>query len=165
MNEYLNKISSYHLFNYLFSGVLFVVLADQLTTHSFLQKDVVTGFFLYYFIGLAISRIGSLVVEPILKKMSFIKFQNYSAYIKASRKDPKLEVLSEVNNMYRSLVAVCISIIGLKIYDLLRLKWNLVGNVEVCFLLLFLMFVFLWAYQKQTKHITERINSNNDEHN
>ena len=123
MTDFLGKISSYNLFNYLFSGVLFVILANYFTPYSFVQKDLVLGVFLYYFIGLVISRVGSLFIEPILKKISFVKFMPYPDFVKALKVDPSLDVLSEVNNMYRTLTAVFVSLIFLKLYQLVSLKF------------------------------------------
>ena len=47
---------------------MFSVLGDALTSFKFIQSDIVIGAFYYYFVGLIISRIGSLAIEPILKK-------------------------------------------------------------------------------------------------
>lgn len=157
MTELINKISSYNLFNYLFSGVLFVVLASKFTSHSFIQEDLVIGFFLYYFMGLVISRIGSLIVDPILKGISFVKFREYPEYVEASKKDPSIEVLSEANNTYRTLVAVCLSLLFLKIYDIFSLRFIVSTQCEIYTLLILLLVMFLFAYRKQTSYISKRI--------
>lgn len=67
MKEILDKLTSYNLFNYLLPGVVFAVLASKVTRFTLIQQDLVAGAFLYYFIGLVISRFGSLILEPILK--------------------------------------------------------------------------------------------------
>ena len=67
MKELLDKLSSYNLFNYLFPGILFVTIAKETTSLDLLQENIITGVFLYYFIGLVISRVGSLLIEPLLK--------------------------------------------------------------------------------------------------
>jgi len=164
MSEFLGKISSYNLFNYLFSGVLFVALSKAFTSHSFIQDDIVIGIFLYYFIGLVISRIGSLVVEPILKLCSFVKYTNYSDFVMASKKDLSLDVLSEVNNMYRTLVSVCAGVLFLMFYELLKTKLLWIQGSEVYVLLLVLFIIFLFAYRKQTNYITKRIKTNLQSH-
>ncbi len=164
MQDLLGKISSYNLFNYLFSGVLFVVLSAALTTHSFIQKDIVIGIFLYYFIGLVMSRIGSLIIEPILKLFSFVKLASYSDFIIALKKDHGLDILSEVNNVYRTLISVCVSVIFLMLYDLLKMEFPWFQGYETYLLLLFLMFLFLFAYRKQTGYITRRIKINLQNH-
>jgi len=157
MSDLLGKISSYSLFNYLFSGVLFVVLADAFTSYSFIQSDIVIGVFLYYFIGLVMSRIGSLIVEPLLKKTSFVKFTEYSDYVVASREDSSLEVLSEANNMYRTIISVCFGVIFLKLYEILQLRFMIVGENKDYILLIILLVIFLFSYKKQTGYITKRI--------
>src|SRR5882724_7967172 len=115
LNELLNKISSYNLFNYLLPGILFAVIASKLTRYSFLERDVIVAAFLYYFIGLVVSRFGSLVVEPLLKRSGFIKFADYKSFVAASKQDSKIELLSEANNTYRTLCALFILLLLLKL--------------------------------------------------
>src|SRR5690349_3259436 len=114
MKELLDKISSYNVFNYLFPGILFAVILDKFTQYSLIQDDLLRGAFVYYFVGLVISRVGSLVIEPFLKKISFLKFADYGAFVQAEKTDPKIETLSEVNNMYRTLVAMLVSLVTIK---------------------------------------------------
>jgi hypothetical protein len=98
LKDLLSKLSSYNLFNYLLPGIIFVVLAKELTRFFFVQDDIILGAFLYYFIGMVISRFGSLIIEPLLKKISLLKFADYGDFVTASKKDEKIELLSEVNN-------------------------------------------------------------------
>lgn len=58
MKEILEKVSSYNLFNYLLPGTVFVFVLSKISGYNFIQKDLLIGAFLYYFIGLVISRIG-----------------------------------------------------------------------------------------------------------
>ena len=74
MKEFLEKISSYNIFNNLLPGILFVVIAKETTSFSFIRENIFEGAFLYYFIGLFISRVGSLWIEPFLKKIKVVKF-------------------------------------------------------------------------------------------
>jgi hypothetical protein len=164
MNELLGKVSSYNLFNYLFSGVLFVALSTAFTSYSFIQEDLVIGIFVYYFIGLVISRLGSLIVEPVLKSLSFVKFTSYSDFVTALKKDPSLDILSEVNNMYRTLVSVCAGVLLLLFYDLLKTKFFWVQDSETYGLLTVLIVIFLFAYRKQTTYITNRVEVNLQNH-
>jgi hypothetical protein len=112
MSDFLKNISSYNLFNNLLPGVVFCVSLDKIFSISLIQEDIVTGLFFYYFVGLVISRVGSVVFEPVLKATGFLSFANYSDFISASKEDPKIEVFSEVNNMYRTILAM-ISLIAL----------------------------------------------------
>jgi hypothetical protein len=164
MNELLGKISSYNLFNYLFTGVVFVILSKQFTPYSFIQSDIVIGIFLYYFIGLVISRLGSLLLEPLLKKSGFVKFAKYSDFVLVSKNDSQLEILSEVNNMYRTLTAVFIALGLLKAYALLQSKFAGLSNGGLYILFAIFLIMFLFAYRKQTAYITNRISINAKNH-
>lgn len=157
MKDLLDKLSSYNIFNYLLPGIIFVVLAEKLTSFSFVQKDIVLGVFLYYFIGLVISRIGSLFIEPILKKIKFITFASYSEFVSTSKEDAKLDTLSEVNNMYRTFCSLFMFLIILKCYELISTKYPVVTGWNSEMLAIGLLALFLFAYKKQTKYITKRV--------
>src|SRR4051812_27803201 len=103
IKDILEKISSYNIFNYLIPGTLFVFISKNLGTYNLVQDNVVVGIILYYFIGMIISRIGSIFIEPFLKKVNFVKFADYKDFVAASKVDSKIELLSEVNNTYRTI--------------------------------------------------------------
>jgi hypothetical protein len=157
MNELLNKISSYNLFNYLLPGVIFAVLATEITRYSLVQRDILTGAFLYYFIGLVVSRFGSLIVEPLLKRLSFVKFADYKDFVAASKQDEKLEVLSEVNNTYRTLCSVFSLLLILKLYVKIEERVPFLKEWDSMILLVLLLMMFLFSYRKQSTYITKRI--------
>lgn len=160
MKDLLDKISSYNLFNYLLPGVLYVYIASELTSVNLVQKDILAAAFLYYFIGLIISRIGSIIVEPLLKKLSFIKFAEYKDFVQASHKDPKIEILSEANNMYRTFISLFLTLGLTMLYSLLVVKYPDIKNWFIAITILGIFTMFLIAYRKQTKYITKRIKSN-----
>jgi hypothetical protein len=157
MKELLDKISSYNIFNYLFPGVIFAVIANRITHYPFIQEDVIVGAFLYYFIGLVISRFGSLLIEPILKWLHFVKFAGYKEFVTASKKDEKLELLSEVNNMYRTLISLFLLIFLLRGYEKIESKYCIPSQWSAGILILLLITMFLFAYRKQTSYIKNRI--------
>ena len=160
MKDIIEKLSSYNLFNYFFPGVVFVVLANVITHYSFIQQDIVLGIFLYYFIGLVISRFGSLVIEPFLKRISFLKFADYKDFVAASKKDEKVELFSEINNTYRTLCACFTLLILLKIFASLESKLLFLKEWAALLLVVVLLIVFLLAYKKQTGYVTKRIKAN-----
>ena len=160
MKDLLDKLSSYNIFNYLLPGTLFVGLGKEISSYSFVQDNLLIGLFLYYFIGLIISRLGSLTLEPLLrnKKIKFVKFAPYEDFVKASKLDPKIEIFSEQNNMYRSLCMLSITLILLKIYDLVWGSGSL-DNVAIIFsFLIGILVLFLFSYKKQTeKYVVKRV--------
>ena len=123
MKEIIDKLSSYNLFNYLLPGIIFAVIAKDFLPFHFIQEDVIIGAFVYYFIGLVISRFGSSVIEPVLKRFRFLKFSDYSDFVSASKNDPKLEILSEANNVYRTFCSVFILLLLLKLYNVIEFKF------------------------------------------
>ncbi|MDF1594180.1 MAG: hypothetical protein P1P89_21940 [Desulfobacterales bacterium] len=157
MKDLVDKLSSYNIFNYLLPGTVFVVLADALTTFQFVQQDVILGLFLYYFIGLIISRLGSLVVEPLLKRTRIVRFAPYADFVSASKEDKSIEVLSETNNMYRTFCSLFVILIFLKIYESLVSSFPLIGRWGVEFMIMGLLGLFCFSYRKQTQYIIKRI--------
>jgi len=160
MKDLLEKLSSYNLFNYLFPGIVFVVILKGTTSYSLLQENFIIGVFVYYFIGLVISRFGSLVIEPLLRKLTFLKFADYKEFVSASKKDEKIELFSEVNNMYRTLCSMFILLSILKFYEGLEIQIPILKDWNSCILITLLLFMFLFSYRKQTQYITKRIRAN-----
>lgn len=162
MKDLLDKLSSYNIFNYLFPGVLFAAIGEHLTSYSLIHTDIVISVFVYYFYGLVISRIGSLLLEPFLKWINIVHFVQYEDFVSASKIDNKLELFSEVNNMYRTLISVSVCIFVLKPIESLA---NFFGMPSEYFLMMsvsFLIVLFVFSYRKQTDFIKARIMKANE---
>lgn len=157
MNDLLNKLSSYNIFNYLFPGVLFAAIGDELTSYSLIYEEIIIGVFVYYFYGLVISRIGSLVLEPLLKWISVIKFSPYKDFVAASKVDEKLELLSEINNMYRTLAALFLCLLLLKSSEVLTQYFSVASDGYLILSIFILVVLFVFSYRKQSNYITQRI--------
>lgn len=157
MKDIIDKIGAYNLFNFLLPGVLFAAILERLTSYSITQENLVIGAFLYYFVGLVISRLGSLIIEPVLKKISFVEFMPHVDFVYASKSDPKMEVLSQENNMYRTFIALFILLSLAKIYELSAQKFPLLNEQSAMIVVVVLMIIFLLSYRKQTSYITSRI--------
>lgn len=158
MEDLLKKISQYQLFNFLLSGALLVVLLSKTTDINLTTDDAIATFFTFYFIGLVISRLGSLIVEPALKKIKVITFAPYADYLSAVKTDPKIDTLSQENNTYRTLVATFIVFLIIYAFDkdasgFISGKGTLITYIFAVALIL----LFVLAYRKQTSYITKRI--------
>ncbi|EKD89759.1 MAG: hypothetical protein ACD_32C00152G0005 [uncultured bacterium] len=160
MKEILDKLSSYNLFNYLLPGTLFITIANKFTSYSLIDDNLIIAAFTYYFVGLVVSRFGSLIIEPTLIKISFLKFCNYKEFILACQKDPKIEILSESNNMYRTFISMLILLLLLKFYELIEFKFQFIKNWDPYILIGLLLFIFLYSYRKQTEYVAKRIKEN-----
>lgn len=157
MKEILDKVTSYNLFNYLLPGTLFVVILDRFTQYSFTQDNLIIGAFVYYFAGLVISRIGSLLIEPILKKLKFVRFAEYKDFVMASKSDSKLEDLSEANNMYRTFISMFMLLFLFKLYELFSYRFVFLKTYEDYILIIILLIMFAFSYRKQTSYIKARV--------
>jgi hypothetical protein len=159
MESVLEKISSYNIFNYLLPGALFSYVLPMVTTYNVDQKNLILAAFVYYFVGMVISRIGSLFVEPPLRKIGFLKFSDYSDFVRASAHDEKLETLSEVNNTYRTLCALILSLVLAWAYGAAGQEWPVLLPLTPYLLGGFIFVLFIFSYRKQTSYITKRVNA------
>lgn len=171
MSELLSKLSTYNLFNYLLPGVIFTLALKRIWNWDVIPSDIASAIFLYYFIGLVISRVGSLFLEPYLKKKKFVVFADYDDYLKASVTDDEIKTLSEANNMYRTFSSLFICLLGVTVYQFVsRPLVNFIYyilNVEPSkyvymaidtgILVIMMTALFLFAYRKQTSYIRKRV--------
>ena len=160
MKDILDKLTSYNIFNYLFPGVLFVIIAKSTTDYNFIQEDNLLGAFLYYFIGMTVSRFVSVIIEPLFKKIKFLKFRDYKEYVVASKQDTKIELLSEVNNTYRTLNSMMFLLLILKLYNFCSIEFQLSYTFSLICLTILTTILYLFSYRKQTNYITKRIDAN-----
>lgn len=160
IEDLIEKISKYNILNYLLPGVIYVYLLSEICNISLIQENILIGVFLYYFIGMLISRIGSLIVAPFYKLIKLVVYEDYKEFVDATENDSKIDTLSTENNMYRSFVALFLVAIISKFYceSLSQNEW-IKNNIE-WILLLGLFLIFTLAYRKQTNFITQRINRN-----
>lgn len=157
MKEIIDKISSYNLFNYLFPGIIFVVLLRKFTTIDLVIDNNFIGAFFYYFIRLVVSRIGSLIIEPLFKNIKLVTFSDYKDFIEASIKDEKIELFSEVNNTYRTIASLFFCLIITIIYDGLLSEYLSHHGVDIYLVTVGLLGLFTFSYKKQTSYINKRI--------
>lgn len=156
MKEVIDKLSTYNIFNYLLPGTIFSFIIDSYTNHKMIIENIFVSIFVYYFIGLLISRIGSLFLEPLLKKIKVLKFASYDEFVQASKVDEKINLLSEINNMYRTLSSTILCVILVFIYDkIVSIFPNII--IPPIIILIFLFVLFIFSYRKQTDYISKRI--------
>ena len=146
MEKLLEKLTSYNLFNYLLPGIVFSVLLERTTNYSIIYKDVMIEAFLAYFLGLIISRVSSLIIEPCLKKIKFIRFYGYRWFVIAEKNDKKLAVLSETNNMYRVFISLFFILITINLYE--NFLQNILSGYTSYIVIVGLLILFLFSYRK-----------------
>lgn len=161
MNEILDKISSYNIFNYLLPGTLFSFSAELTTRYKFVQDDLIIGLFLYYFVGLVISRVGSILIEPLFEYLGLVKFAKYEDYLKAVKRDNLIETLSESNNMFRSLISMFACLLVLIAYEYFENFYPQISVFTPYLIIGLLVLLFVLSYRKETNYIAKRIEAAN----
>ena len=162
MKEILEKLSSYNIFNNLLPGILFVILAKATTSYDFVQTDIFLGSFLYYFIGLIISRFGSLVIEKVLIKIKFVKYADYKKFLLAQKEDENIDILLEANNMFRTLSSMGLLLLLLYLYDYLSTLFEISSTITYILLTVLIVILFLFSFRKQTDYIRKRVENLTD---
>lgn len=156
MEDLLNKISEYQLFNFMLGGTVLAFLVTETTPLNLLNDNILVAVFIYYFIGLVVSRIGSLVIEPLYKKLRIVKYAPYKQYLKATKLDSKIDILSQENNTYRTLVAMFLVYAFIYLFCWLwpealdqKLLPLVIAGIGIV--------LFSLSYGKQTKYIATRV--------
>lgn len=162
MGEAFNKITIYEFFNVLFPGVLLGAYSMELFGIEFYSNNnmvfqTIIVLCLAYFLGLVVSRLGSLLVEPIAKKTGLIRWNE--KYYRAEEKDSKLPTLLKDFNMYRSIISLAFLIFAITVFRCLfyeSMQWQ-----ELIFRLMVsiaVLIIFLLSYRKQSILIERRVN-------
>ena len=86
MEKIIDKLSSYHIFNYIFPGGLFLILCNNYLNIKVEQDKFIYFFFMAYFIGNIISRVSSLVTEKIIYFVFKIKKRKSWELYKSNKK-------------------------------------------------------------------------------
>lgn len=162
--QIVEKISSYNIVNNLYPGILFVYVLKIMFGTNLLSNNWVENLIVFYFVGMVLSRIGSIIIEPIMKKIKIIKYAPYQDYVKASSIDPLVDTLSETNNTYRTLLStfICVFVykLGASINEVcLKNKITFLQENKDWILLTLLVLLFVFSYVKQTSYVRKRVES------
>jgi hypothetical protein len=76
------------------------------------------------------------------------------------RKIRKIEVLSEVNNTYRTLCSLFCLCLMLKAYSRLEAQLPILRDWDATALAVLFLVLFLFAHRKQTEFVVKRIKAN-----
>jgi len=152
----LERISNYNIFNNFFPGIIAGIVLGKIFNYNLITGDIVFWIFIYYFIGMILSRIGSVILERPL--LFGIKLSSKSRYVQAEKSDSKIQTLQQDANTYRTIVAmslvvfVALIINQICIYPLdTKYFW---ASVAVSVLIGIL---FTASFRKQIRHIISRI--------
>lgn len=158
MDKIIEKLGSYQILTNLLPGAFFGLSLEFFFGIHIPTENFVEDIIAYYFMGFIIDRIGSLVIEPVFKRISFIKFAPYIEFVKTVKSDSKIDILSEMNNFFRSLLTCVILLPFIKLGQELTLKWLWFSENYKWFILVIIFLLLLFAYRKQSNYIRKRVN-------
>ena len=156
--DFADKISSYNLLNFLLPGVVFAYLAQNLLGWPAIDENLIVAFFFYYLYGAVLSRIGSIVVEPLMPVLKMRAF-DHRAYTEAKKIEPDAAIYLETANMYRTFAAMFVVLLAgliLKSADValpLDAPWFQIAGMAV------LAGLFILSYRKQSNYVGKTIDT------
>ena len=157
------KLSLYQYLNFILTGLIFTscvilifdvdlhqeLIIDSLSEFSFSIETVILFVFIgiVYEFGLIINRIGSIFIEPIYKKLHFIKFNiNYKLYNERKDEYPILNDLSREYVLSRTQISLFLIV---AVLSAVNQRW-----LFLCVTLL-LVVLFSISMYKHSKKIVE----------
>lgn len=158
MESFLKQLTSYNILNNLLPGAIFCYILTYFFKIDLIESNLTGDLFFYYFCGLIISRIGSILIEPLLKKIKFVKFVDYELFLAASKEDSKISILLETSNMYRTFISLFVLVLVVKLYYHYSNICIVLKNYSSTIIIVTLLLLFLISYKKQVDYIRERVN-------
>ena len=157
MDKLLDKISSYNIINNLIPGAVFIWINGLLDIFILPLDGIVEKLFIYYFCGMIVSRVGSLVVEKFCLKAKLVTYAPKKDYVVATKKDKTIEPLLETGNLYRTCAGLFLTLGICKIYTLVVSCIHLPKVIASWIVIAVLFVLFVSSFCKQTRHILSRI--------
>jgi hypothetical protein len=161
MEDLANKISSYNILNYLLPGCVFAFATSYFGIMDIMSPSLLINLFLYYFIGMSISRIGSMIIEPLYKRSGLVQHNDYREYVIAAERDKMIAQMLEQCNVYRTSVALVVSIAIVALITTVSSALDVPDLVLISILGFFLLFIYTAAYWKQNNFIRKRVKQTN----
>lgn len=157
MEKLLEKMSSYNLLNNLIPGGAFVWLCELFGISLFTSSSIVEKLFVFYFCGMIVSRVGSLVIETLCKKIKIVTYSSKHDYVEATKKDKLIESLLETSNLYRTCAGMILTVGICKLYIMISNLFAIPREIAVWIIISILFILFVASYCKQSRHILSRV--------
>ena len=141
MNEFLKslseKLSAYQLFNFIYPGAVFLGILSYKGVPLGMLKEIWWFLLASYFLGMTISRFGSIVIDSICLKFGWIEKYDIKRYADNIAKNSFTAILLELTNIYRTNCSMGILLFLCTIFKYQQDDKCCMLFVEVLFVLLF----------------------------
>lgn len=159
MENLINSISKYQLAINLIPGYIFAILLQRYAHIVLLEGDVLQDAFVSYFVGLVIGRVGSIVVDGLMKSFNktYRFAPRYYKKIMAEQIDHKIETLDRQCTIYRNCCAGCCCVIIGIIINCLFGDGSFLSSGKYIFIFFILTILLVKAMDKQYNYVIKRI--------
>ncbi len=160
INSFLSKVTKYEWLNRLLPGVFFVLMARALKCPMFSPENWIESLGEYILWGEFSSRVGALVIEPLLRFANVVKFAEYDDYQDYQRNNKEYsDMLMSNANFARTLCALGIILLVMRVVVLLpncgHVPCIAFGWKDLAIIAWVILFLF--AYCRQVNFLVKRI--------
>lgn len=100
------KLSAYQLFNFIYPGAVFLGILRFKGVQLGILEEIWWFLLASYFLGMTISRFGSVVIEWVCLKFKWIEKYDIKKYSDSLAKDRFTGILLELTNTYRTICSM-----------------------------------------------------------
>ena len=157
------RLSSYNLITNLVPGAVLAVALRSFGLPLVSANEVGAFLVLAYALGAISSRLGSLMLDPLLDKMKLLPKKDYPAFVSACKNDTKIDTLVETANGYRTFATA--GILFFLIVGAYEIGSALSANNAIFLLASSLSFtlLFIVSYRKQNGYVAARVSAHRGE--
>lgn len=160
LNSFLARVTKYEWLNRLLPGVFFVLMARVLKCPMFSPENWLEAVGAYILWGELSSRVGALVIEPLLRFANIVKFAEYDDYQDYQKINKGCSDMLIANaNFARTLCALGIMLLVMRVVRLVQ-NCNHVSCVSFGWkdlAIIIWVMLFLFAYCRQVNFLVKRI--------
>lgn len=155
MSEIFSKISSYNIINYIIPGGIFYFVLIYYSDGGWTTQGVFLDIFIIYFIGMTTSRVGSIIVEPLLYAIGFVCCEKYSDFVQASKRDEKINIFMETSSLYRTVATGFLFTTAYVFIRSFEESWSEV--IKITGIPFVFSVLYLFSYKKQMNFVKKRV--------
>lgn len=156
MNEFLKslseKLSAYQLFNFIYPGAVFLGILSYKGVPLGMLKEIWWFLLASYFLGMTISRFGSIVIESICLKFGWIEKYDIKRYADNIAKNSFTAILLELTNIYRTICSM-----GILLFLCTIFKYQQDDKCGMLFIEGLFVLLFGVSFVKQHHYLEEKL--------
>lgn len=153
-------ISAFEVFGTLVPGLILAVALDELFfQHALSGGGIFRLIIIAYCLGIIASRLGSLLSDCLSSRLGVTRrISYYNDFIRAEKRDAKVDILQSVSNLYRTLMGACLIVAYCSCARALRhVAGQVVVDVAIDVLTIGLLtLLFLLSWRKQERYVEQR---------